>query len=550
MCPERFGLYGLSALGCALTTAIVMVGCGKDPYEAALNSGSEPVVDTTPTPATEPAAASTATPTSASEPLPPATAPTPPSPTTDAAGASGARVFVDVSGSMQGFVRYGRDLAMESLHLSIGHALSKAGVGPVDYCDVGAASRTRCGLPADPRRYRKPAVYNGLTSQMSAILARIPKTAALGKDLTIPVGALDERHVSVVITDGIEVSGKTTLTPGEEAAGCLPGLDTYCLQRVLVKRAEEGYGVWLHALSLPFDGRVYPERGLDKAMYASISDYLTSLRSDDGPFSSLDGKGMRITPPGYNRGKADGYYRFEGVRPLLVLVLSKDIEAGRQVSTFLERELRTLPIEKPAGRYRSLQLAPHEPATVVFDTDSVQLVPKTDPAGNARAAVRTPPHRVRGQGVKTELECEADGAGTVVFGLKTIPPASTDWPPGFSMHHSVSVELGAGSEVMTHEPGVNEQPHAITFKCQRVSAGSKLKPAAEVRAEFVFEAPAEDTPAAWWHDWTAPDTFSRPERMYRLADLVESVLATNRADEAIHDRLVIEVYRKPAAAAP
>lgn len=552
MCKSKDNAVAATAATLIFSVAFGIVGCGEDPY-------AQPKVPTNPIKSSS--QAPSAAPASDAEKPKPAK-PTPPSieesksssataHASDDIKPSGARVFVDVSGSMQGFVRFGRDLAIESLHLSVGHALSKAGVGPVDYCDVGAASRTRCSLPADPKRYRKAEVYTGASSQMSAVLAKIPKTAQLQKDLTIPVGALDERHVAVVITDGIEVAGKSMLTDGEVAAGCLPGLDTYCLQRVLVKRAEEGYGIWLHALSLPFDGRVFPERGMDKAMYASVNAHLTALRAGPGPFSSLEGKGMRITAPGYDRGKADGYYRFEGVRPLLVIVMSRDFAAGLNVSNNLHSELKTLPIERPAGRYEHIQLAPHEAPTIVFDKRAIALNAKTDIQGSPRAIMRAQPTRVKGEGLRADVDCEADGAGDISFGITTAKEPRYLWPAGFSIIEEIDtsdfVEI---DDVLGRREVSSSRTRSFWFKCRKVQSGRSLAVSATVKAGLAFQPPALDDQKAWWHVWTGPDTFSRPELMYRLSDLVEAVLATNRKQLTLQDRLMITITRKAAAPAP
>jgi len=467
---------------------------------------------------------------------------------------TGAAVFVDVSGSMRGFVSNGGDIRIETLHLAVGNALSKAGAGPVDYCEVGSGPKPKCNLEADAKRYRNAKVYAGASSQISAALAEIPPDAPLEKDGTIAVSPVDARGVSVVLTDGIEVSDREALTPGEKAAGCLPGLDTYCFQRVLTQRARAGYGIWLHVISLDFNGRVYPERGMNRDMYAKVNDYLAALRTREGPYKSLNGKGMRITPSQAG-GQGDGFYRFEGVRPLLILVMSRDIAAGRKVSQNLAAELETAAVANPPGRHRFLELAPYGLDQVSFDPSSVALDLGAAPANEGPPKVRLlrAPRREVPNELVVDLECEADGKAFIGFAATTTGSAPASLPERLQTIQKVELATqGLAPESVSFEelsaPGGSRGRTRLV--CRGLRRDRPTEVSFDLKTGLEHRGAAPDASPPWWSEWTSPDTYSQPERMHRLADLVEAVLETNKRELAPRDRLTFSITRLQARIDP
>ena len=60
----------------------------------------------------------------------------------------------------------------------------------------------------------------------------------------------------------------------------LVGLCAGCLAALLRQRVEEGYGLWVGRLILPFDGRYFAERRLDPPMWARITGHVAALNTD------------------------------------------------------------------------------------------------------------------------------------------------------------------------------------------------------------------------------------------------------------------------------
>lgn len=451
---------------------------------------------------------------------------------------------------MRGFLTRGGDVRVEGLHLSIGNALSRSNAGTVDYCEVGAKVVPKCGLPADAKRYRNIGVYYGGSSELSAALAEIPADAPLLKDATIDVSPVDQRGVSVIITDGLEVSGKGEVTPGERSAGCRPGPDSFCLHRVLANRAASGYGVWIQLVSLRFDGHVYPERGMSKEMYDAVNLYLEKLRTEPGPYQRIDdSKGMRITPSGIKGG--DGRYRFEGVRPLLVVVLSRDIELGRRVSSALDQELRTAGVENPKGMLQAIELAPYGREVTSFDVGTIRVespkVGAVDPVPGLRW--QKSPHREKGIGLVGDLACEADGGGSITVTAKTARTAPVPLPLGLKSTERLTSVLPQQEYVQKTIKVIaaeGSRQQTVKVHCRELPPESVTSVVLEVSGGLDYSPPEPGRARGWWADWTAPDTFSRPHLVHRLADLVDAVLETNERLPTAQDRLTLRIKRLPA----
>ena len=86
--------------------------------------------------------------------------------------------------------------------------------------------------------------------------------------------------VTVMVTDGFQSTGAMFQPGASSDVACTSGADPSCLAALLRQRVDEGYGVWVGRLVLPFDGRYYAERRLDATMWARVQAHVRELNVD------------------------------------------------------------------------------------------------------------------------------------------------------------------------------------------------------------------------------------------------------------------------------
>lgn len=450
------------------------------------------------------------------------------------------RVFVDISGSMKGFA-LADPMRIETLHRIVGESLARDDVTPVDVCEVGAAAAPTCDLALAPIKYRSASAYRASASRVAAALAPVREDAEVAANNARPVSALDGRDIAVVITDGLE-SNSASGDKGATAivAGCRPGLDVHCLERVLATRAAAGYGLWLIPLSLPFKGKIYAERGLDAALFERVKQHVVALREDPKWAAANPGVGKLASRT--KSGMAN--YVYTGPRPLLIIVMARAgaVGVGRKVATRIAASLTAKALPQPTGRSRLLDLAPGKSAVWTFGP---KLDHKVRPAD---AVVRAyPGKRVRGKGQTFALECDRRAGVALSLSAALRRPAEPPLPSGLSVRTSVAL---VGAEAMLRQ-------HAVT-PLRKDSAGAKqgrwslglscldLRQAAntvtvELRGQVAHTRATSGR--WWWNDWHAASSWEQPERLYMFGDLVEALLATRATPAKLQDRLVLSVKR-------
>ena len=130
------------------------------------------------------------------------------------------------------------------------------------------------------------------------------------------------------------------VTDGMQSEGMYAGIKDQ-----LHQMASEGWGVWLFALKIPFDGLIDTEQDLNvNDMQPAIQQ---CLQQDD--------------PPGeikLRKGTVNRYYDYEGKRPLLIFILAKNTSAGREMAKKIRSNLEADPQFAPSMKV--VELSPLE----------------------------------------------------------------------------------------------------------------------------------------------------------------------------------------------
>jgi len=527
-------VLGLAAVG----------GCGKQ--EATTPASTTPTAAAKPAPQRPPAK-----PANAAAPRSPARA-SPVKANTPAKG----RLFVDISGSMRGFVEAeGGTMRIESLHRLIGEAFGRHGVTGVQVCEIGAKAAPTCGLKTDPKRYgsankrkRRGQVltpYRAKESRLAAALAPIRRDAQLTDKGEMPVTPLEGADVVVVVTDGIESHSRTTGSSGDASAvvpGCQDGADVHCLQRVLVHRARQGWGVFLLPVSLPFQGRVFAERGMDEAMYQQVVKHVTTLRTD--PEWAASNPRVGSFSPKTRSGNAN--YRYSGPRPLLLMILARKghHRVGRRLAKSLGKATIAAKLPTPALRLGLLDAAPR--STLETWRFAPELGIEKRPA--AAVAHTYPASRGKDGVLRYSLECDRAAAlGLTVTAERTesLSPSLEGALSGRALARFVKARplqaAGALSKLTERRVDASSGSWQAALQCLHLTEGKTSR----VRAKLWVKRKYRKNVAGmwWWKRFHATTTWRRPERMYLFGELAEALVAELAREPRLVDEAEFTIKR-------
>ena len=436
----------------------------------------------------------------------------------------GGRVLVDLSGSMQGFANAG-ETNIESVYRKLFGSFSAVEAVPLDVCTVGEGE-TECGEEADPTELREASVYDASSSLLAEAIAPVEA----GQEEKSPV---DEKGLTVLMTDGLDV-GRGTREKESKELFCIPGPESFCLQRALIARAEQGYGIWLVGLSLPFEGRVYPERGLDESMFEETKAHLKTLREESGFASGAGEMGVRSLH--VNKGSGRSNYFYEGARPLLFFVMSRDVERGQSFVDRLTDSLQKAEVATPADRLEAVRLTPYQPGRYSFQ--GVALPAKA--RGSASLQKQRGTWR-EDSGLQAEYRCSGRKPTPLHLKLGMDTPPKPELTGQLSESANVGL-VSAPSEKSVRPPSELEDQlgvHLSGVNCLHLSAGSH-------RVVYDLKVGLEYTKGegqTWWNEWNAPNTYETPERVYRIREIVEAVMATNEQSPELADRAVIHLKK-------
>lgn len=459
----------------------------------------------------------------------------------------GAQVIVDSSHSLAGFTavrdvgRRGRtrwrdagSTRMSAFHEHVvERALAQLNANvPFKRCLLD--TELRCGqAPVPALQFDNPQTYHGTDAALDLMLSRpadVPRPDANEQD------ALDPFAITILVTDGFQ----TAPMPSRGDAGviCAGGADPNCLGTLLAARVRDGYGVWLGRLVMPFAGMYYPERPVDE-VWPRIDAHVDDLNRNRPEWN-----GVQFGARRGRRGAPAGAFRWEGARPLLLIVLTRDVNLGRSFRRNVEQFIRNEETIFARGAAQDVafeELAPFDGASGRIAESSVRRAQ----SGGAADAVRIAP-AVRGaQGVEVSIRCTLQGVAR--FPVQATVQRGAAIPGYVDVVSSWRVE-GARAPWLQVEPqpaaavivGAQPTPHNLmaTVDCRRLRQGSYT----QTLGIYVDWRRSEERLTRQWF-WTdsVETSYEAPEKVYRLRELVipPIEMATNRRGWLDHMRVTV-----------
>ena len=468
--------------------------------------------------------------------------PAPPTPTLPA------QLFIDTSGSMAGF--FGASKAQKdagkllmAVHEELDVALSESGLSSAKKCTVG--DTVKCdGIPAAPAKLATPGMYHEVTSRLDKVLMRTPAPAQIDPNHPPPPDALDNARVTLLITDGMEVASSA-----EGSASCASGADPTCIRTLLEARIAEGFGVWLVGVLLPFNGTHFPERTLTASYFDQARAHVDQLKFDTrnlGVTFAIPGK---IGTDPTSGGKST--YTYQGYKPLLIFVFSRDTAIARSVVGTLVKKLRAAPIQpgkmSPQDAVQTVELAPLTATTT--HASRIELVPqseqqkifgdKFDPAQLAEFKLQE--SAPFGGGLAQKAWCGANGRSMLYL---RYDQAGERMLPLYIKEQITLVpaaNLPAGAIAPPHASGDNRIITGV--QCRPIPAGPNTELGFTLQTQLALD--TQQLESQWWSHtrWSSEDAWQMPERVYRLEDLVLPILKSRVTRPAVWDRVVMHVQR-------
>jgi hypothetical protein len=429
---------------------------------------------------------------------------------------------------MSGFVAPG-STRLYTLHDTLERALRNAlgAVGSdaaIRRCDLG--SDLKCESAHTKAEMDKP-IYNSPQSRLDLFF-----TADAKGKITEAGGLIEANRIAVLATDGMQAQATTSGAPGG-GKPCLGGADPECMAYLLKQRVAAGYGVWLSLLYLPFNGVHGGYRPLDDTHWQRIQQHVADLRQDPY-FQGVSFKlGDRNAKPRFTS------YAYQGVKPFMVIAVSKDHRAGREFVKQLADIARKENLTQPVNGIYSIELAP-----IPSQTLQITNIKKDPSSRNTAISLVT---RERKSGYYDFLvECEREGETTFFVEAKRTGDVK-------SLLESVAVEfsmVNSGDDKLPADTLTVKNPFVksddadtyraeIACKCKTVRAGNYdrwFKLQANLKSELSASSP--------WAALHTDNAYEAPERFYGLKELVQKVLEPATKEPRISDCLQFRLQRK------
>lgn len=550
-----------------LLVVVAAVGCDKKKDSTAALPGNCP----TGMPTTSASSASSAS------------APAAPAPTQKG------RLYIDIASNMRGFTK--QPAALANLFRSVRTAMDGAGANASQECTVGgkpvclkfeeadAGAEKKClewgvspekvecwSQPVTVDKLAQPTFYAAESSKLDDVLVRKPRPERIDPDRPPPPDSLDASGLTVLVTSPFE-PGASKVAEGASAASACSRPTPQCIATALRARRDEGYGVWLVAAQLEFEG-TYPSmiaRG-DSALKVVRSHLDELQRVREGEKVSFPGVKLDVSAqsPATLKQPYGSWFRYKGVRPVVILALSRDAKQGREFVRTLEAEFKRNP-NRP-GRLgaddvlRSVELAPlafptYRLAAVSKDASDQQgLDPTMQSEFKEVTSTAAPP------GLVANAQCGARGAARLRVQAEETPgaipvpsylsvrpllqgPSGEKLPPDVGKVETLAGPLRFGLGLWCTPLAVCPSPWSFRYQLGRevkfftrdersqLAGKKKDLPAEEQRAY-------EETERAWWSrsGWSAENDHEMPERIFGLEEVVETLLeAGTRKTEPMGD---------------
>lgn len=461
---------------------------------------------------------------------------------------TGAKLVIDLSTSMAGFAgsRKSGGNTMESVLHAIADALGENQVA-LDVCEMGSAELPKCGQSLSYARYRESKVFSVRSSPVATALSSIAQNQKdVAEKSGIAKGVVDDARITVVMTDGLQVDGALA---AQLPSVCQKGADVFCLREVLLERAAQGYGIWLVAASLPFDGKVFTERGISKEQFALTQAHVAKLQDAS---ISQNQPAPQLGPLVRGEQSQNDFYAYRGPRPLVLLVVSQDVKLGASVVEKIQAGLKREGVLVPANKIEAVQLTRFEPAQ--WHIGQLRKLPPSTKGLAAEAAEGAVAEAARfvqvgkPAGLDSPSACaafqcvanaDARGKGSFEVVAKRSQPTQPALPSCMQETFTlwVTPSSAAKNAVQISGDGSAAQPSKqVTFDCNKL-----LKSQASLSVEAHAGLAVASNCSGWWTDWSSPDTFQMPDRVYRLEGLVQSLLSTAAVEESMSAAAMVSI---------
>lgn len=318
--------------------------------------------------------------------------------------------------------------------------------------------------------------------------------------------------VVILVTDGMESEGY--------AAN---------LRAALITRIEQGWGAWLLMIRLPFDGPYFTEQHIDDQHFGRVREAVRHAN----PRWSVERPRGRADPQCVLAGNC--HYSFRGLRPLLILIVSREIDRGRAIAQQLAADLAKEPLPEP--KVRTAELAPlyqrglkvaHYPmlgeSSLGLVVDSRDLLsPTVEWFSSEGPLVRK---------FAVALAWQHPVAPFEQLYNETAQYSETQKRPGWIREITAAFDsVSSSGSAGRIDIGLNAKKPGLIGRWLELDADYKQP--LILRVATTLQASSE---ARWWDEWSADTSWETPHRLFRLRDLVRSAseaAATRKKAEPI-----------------
>jgi len=321
-----------------------------------------------------------------------------------------ARIFTDISGHGKGFAAPTLARApLRALHLALDRAVQSAsGVAPkncllgerrqcVRYEEPQASSPSPVVADAGPpdagvtpplkvelgprcvewapifvscsenaENWANPALYAAPSSTVDKVLVPEVLPELINPHEKQASDWTDEAELTVLVLSGFSTGSLSAPASSSAREACQGGPSPACVGAALRERVKSGYGVWLTFALLEFDGQIASDVTTDARYVQQFRAHVEELNlvrpGDLGTYGGVRFRAGRQLP-GNPSQKVGSYFLYRGIRPIIVLALSRKADVGRAFTQALVEALRQDPTAVP-GRMdpkraiQSAELAP------------------------------------------------------------------------------------------------------------------------------------------------------------------------------------------------
>jgi hypothetical protein len=435
----------------------------------------------------------------------------------DAKG-TGALIVSDISGSMKGFSIPG-SVRLYSLHEAMERALRNA-ISPVE---PGAAIR-RCYLGENfdcdskipLQAMDSAATYSAAESRLDLLLGAGSQNQESGLETDL----LDPHRISILISDGMQARN----ADASGASPCMGGADPNCIAFLLKQRAEKGYGIWMAVLLMPFKGTHFAERPLDAQQWAVIQQHIAGLGQDSyyqGVSFSVQG-GSSIPFKSYT---------FQGVKPIMILALSRDKDLGRRFIEQFGSLVRSANIVQPANAIHTIELAPLSVKSRKIS--KIILAPQAEVEG-----VEPVEGRREGDIFDYLLDCESGGSATFIITSEESKGKQTI-PDGVDVTFNLVSAVGSFPPDRLAITTLTGESYEAKLSCRQIKEGNY-----EAWLKLQADLKLDPGKPSFWIALSSDNMYEAPERLFGLKDVVLTVLNAAIAQPRVTDCLRFRIERK------